>query len=96
MPSYEHIFHFVKRPRGYYYDYAKSKELEAKKDWFTASVKPFKDHPASYPKELIEPLILVSSKEGDLVYDPFMGSGTTATVSKEFGRNYIGSEINEL
>lgn len=35
------------------------------------------------------------SNEGDLIYDPFTGSGTTATVSKKTGRNYIGSEISE-
>ena len=35
------------------------------------------------------------SKENDVVYDPFMGTGTTAAVAKKMNRNYIGSEISE-
>lgn len=53
------------------------------------------DHPTQKPEKLIAKLILASSKEGDLVFDPFLGSGTTAVVSKKLGRKYIGIEINE-
>lgn len=52
-------------------------------------------HPAQYPEELIERIILTSSNEGDVVLDPFMGSGTTAVVAKKFERNYIGYEIEK-
>jgi site-specific DNA-methyltransferase (adenine-specific) len=52
-------------------------------------------HPTIKPIGLIEPQILISSCEGDLVYDPFMGSGTTAVACVRTGRNYIGSEINK-
>ena len=52
-------------------------------------------HPAQKPLDLIKRLVLTSSDEGDLVVDPFMGSGTTALACKLSGRNYIGFEIDE-
>ncbi len=51
-------------------------------------------HPAIYPEKLVKDHLISWSKEGDLVYDPFMGSGTTAKMCKTNNRNYIGSEIN--
>ena len=48
-----------------------------------------------YPPELIEPCIKAGSEEGDIILDPFMGSGTTATVAKTLGRDYIGCELHE-
>lgn len=51
-------------------------------------------HPAPFPEQLAEDHILSWSNKGDLVYDPFMGSGTTAKMCKKNGRNYIGSEIS--
>ena len=51
------------------------------------------EHPAQYPEELIERIIKVGTNPGDLVLDPFMGSGTTAVVAKKLGRNYVGYEI---
>lgn len=53
-------------------------------------------HPTQKPEKLIAKLILASSKEGDLVLDPFMGSGTTSVVAKKLSRNYIGIEQNPL
>jgi DNA modification methylase len=44
---------------------------------------------------LIEPPILAGSRNGDIVLDPFMGSGTTAMVAKQHGRYYIGCELHE-
>ena len=52
-------------------------------------------HPAIYPEKLAEDHIISWSNEGDIVYDPFMGSGTTAKVCKLLKRYYIGSEINK-
>lgn len=50
-------------------------------------------HPTEKPLEIIEKLILTASNEGDLIFDPFMGSGTTAAACKELNRNFIGCEI---
>lgn len=50
-------------------------------------------HPAQYPEKLVERIILAGSNKGDIVLDPFMGSGTTAVVAKKTGRKYIGYEI---
>lgn len=52
-------------------------------------------HPAQKPLESINRLVLASSNEGDLILDPFMGSGTTAVASIYNNRNYLGFEINE-
>lgn len=49
-------------------------------------------HPTQKPEKLIAKLILASSNEGDLVFDPFVGSGTTAVTAKKLKRNYIGIE----
>jgi site-specific DNA-methyltransferase (adenine-specific) len=54
-----------------------------------------KEHPASYPEQLANDHIVTWSKEGDLVYDPFMGSGTTAKMAHIHKRNWIGSEISK-
>lgn len=53
------------------------------------------DHPTQKPEKLYAKLVLASSKEGDVVFDPFMGSGTACVVAKKLGRHYIGVEINE-
>lgn len=52
-------------------------------------------HPAIFPEALAQDHILSWSNEGDLVYDPFMGSGTTAKMCLLNGRDFIGSEISE-
>lgn len=51
-------------------------------------------HFAVFPKKLIEPCILAGSRPGDIVLDPFMGSGTTAQVAEQLGRRWVGCEIN--
>jgi site-specific DNA-methyltransferase (adenine-specific) len=50
------------------------------------------DHPTQKPEKLIAKLILASSQKGDLIFDPFLGSGTTAVVAKKLGRHYCGAE----
>lgn len=52
-----------------------------------------KEHPATFPEKLAEDHILSWSNEGDLVFDPFMGSGTTAKMAQKNKRNFLGSEI---
>ena len=54
------------------------------------------DHPTQKPEKLMAKLILASSQPGDVVFDPFLGSGTTSVVAKKLGRIYCGVELNEL
>ncbi|MBX7235425.1 MAG: site-specific DNA-methyltransferase [Caldilineales bacterium] len=54
----------------------------------------FRDtHFAVFPEELVKTCILASTSEGDLVFDPFMGSGTTGVVAKRLGRHFLGIEL---
>jgi len=53
------------------------------------------EHGAVFPEELIYTILENFTKEGNTIYDPFMGTGTTAVVSKKLKRNYIGSEISD-
>ena len=62
--------------------------------WTVATVSYKGAHFATFPPALIEPCILAGSRPGDIVLDPFMGSGTTAQVSMRLGRQYIGCELN--
>ena len=52
-------------------------------------------HPTQKPEKLLAKIILASSKPGDVILDPFLGSGTTSVVAKKLGRHYIGLEIDE-
>ena len=49
-------------------------------------------HPTQKPEKLIAKLILASSNKGDVVFDPFVGSGTTAVTAKKLGRRFVGIE----
>lgn len=53
------------------------------------------DHPTQKPEKLVAKVVLASSNPGDVVLDPFLGSGTTSVVAKKLGRNYIGIEVDE-
>ena len=53
------------------------------------------DHPTQKPEKLLAKIVLASSREGELVFDPFNGSGTTSVVAKKLGRRYLGVEIDE-
>ena len=67
-----------------------------KRSVWSITNKPYKGaHFATYPPDLIEPCILAGSEKGDIILDPFMGSGTTAMVAKSLGRDYIGCELHE-
>jgi len=66
-----------------------------KRDVWTVNVQPYKGaHFATFPPELIRPCILAGSRDGGIVLDPFLGSGTTAIVALEEQRGYIGIELN--
>lgn len=53
------------------------------------------DHPTQKPEKLLAKLILASSRPDEMVFDPFLGSGTTAVVARKLGRKFFGIEINE-
>jgi DNA modification methylase len=53
------------------------------------------NHVAVYPVELVKYFIKGSTKEGDVVLDPFMGTGTTGVAAKSLGRNWIGFDLQE-
>jgi len=73
----------------------KSYDMANKRSVWTVTTKPFHGaHFAVYPPELIEPCILAGSRVGDIVLDPFMGSGTTAAVAERLNRKYLGCELN--
>ena len=83
-------FSGLTRPRKMVYD------KRNKRSVWKVACKPYKGaHFAVYPPELIEPCILAGSEVGDVVLDPFMGSGTTAMVAKKYSRSYIGCELNK-
>ena len=76
-------------------DYKEIKGANKRSVW-TVTTKPFKEaHFATFPVDLITPCVLAGSGKGDVVLDPFMGSGTTAMVAQDLGRHWLGCELNE-
>lgn len=72
------------------------REMRNRRSVWTVATRPYKGaHFATFPPALIEPCILAGSRPGDIVLDPFMGSGTTAQVAKQHGRHWLGCELNE-
>ena len=97
-----------KNAEGYQADYAQGDRfskgarvfgangLANKRSVWTVNTKPYSGaHFAVFPTELIEPCILAGSKVGDLILDPFFGSGTTGEVSQNLGRKWVGCELNQ-
>ena len=96
-----------KNAEGYQADYAKGDRFSQgervfgadgmanKRSVWSVPVKPYSGaHFAVFPSELIEPCILAGAPVGGIVLDPFMGSGTTAQVAQDLGRQYLGCELN--
>lgn len=72
-----------------------AKDLRNKRDVWTVATRGYKGaHFATFPPALIEPCILAGSRPGDLVLDPFGGSGTTAQVALQHGRRAVLCELN--
>lgn len=94
LPNIEYCLVFKEKGSPRYndgYDY--------KSKWFISSTnkedKDNYDHPTIKPLQLVKNHLLHSTNENDIVFDPFVGSGTTCVAAKELGRQYIGFEINE-
>lgn len=98
--AHEHIF-LLSKSRSYYYDNDAIKEPA-----LNGSVRHIRDvwalnpssyqgaHFATFPEEFVRMCLLAGSQTGDIVFDPFLGSGTTMAVAKQHGRSCIGIELN--
>tara|TARA_B100000609_G_scaffold194230_1_gene186547 strand:+ start:276 stop:1145 length:870 start_codon:yes stop_codon:yes gene_type:complete len=94
--SHEYIF-LLSKNKDYYFDVDAIKEpTRRKRSVWSVTKKPYKGaHFAVFPPDLIEPCILSGSDKGDIILDPFMGSGTTALVAKSLERHFIGCELHQ-
>ena len=91
LPCTEHIYWLTKgKPKTYKSNLDKDYHSEV----WTINPDKGNSHPAPFPEKLVENCILLSTEVGDLVFDPFLGSGTTAVVSKKLGRDFIGVELD--
>lgn len=98
--SHEYLFLMSKSER-YYYNYAAIREpcnghgLKNKRTVWTVNTDGFPEaHFAVFPPKLVEPCILAGSQEGDMVLDPFFGSGTVGEVCLRRERKFLGIELN--
>jgi modification methylase len=92
LPCTEHIYWLSKsKPKTYKENLPKEFHSEV------LSINPDKGnkHPAPFPERLAEACMLLGSIEGDIVLDPFLGSGTTGIVAKKLKRSFIGIELDE-
>ncbi|MGC8979606.1 DNA-methyltransferase [Caldisericum sp.] len=98
VPSTELIW-VASKSKKYYFNYEMAVKLNNGKQmrnlWEIPAQRHKTQHPTEKPEKLLERVILIGSKEGDTILDPFMGSGTTGVVAKRFNRNFIGIEIDE-
>lgn len=92
VPCTEHIYWLCKnKPKVF----RNSVSLEYRTEVWAISPERQKQHPAPFPPQLVKNCIQLTTQEGDLVVDPFMGSGTTAIVASELNRRWIGFDIDE-
>lgn len=96
-PSTELIW-VASKSKKYFFDYDTAKVINGGKQmrnlWEINAERHKTTHPTEKPETLLERIILIGSKKGDTVLDPFLGSGTTGVVSKKLKRNFIGFEIS--
>ena len=92
LPVYENIFHFVKSKK-YFYNYELSKKFEHHRDVIKCGIEAYDEHQATFPEKLIYPFIQYASQPGDFIFDPFVGSGTVASVCIKSNRIFCGTEL---
>jgi site-specific DNA-methyltransferase (cytosine-N4-specific) len=100
--SHEYIFLFSKS-EDYYYDFESIKEPAAekgktrnKRTVWQVNTEPFPEaHFATFPEELIRPIVNASSKPKEFILDPFFGSGTVGSMCNKLGRKYHGIELKQ-
>jgi site-specific DNA-methyltransferase (adenine-specific) len=97
-PSTELIW-VASKSKKYFFNYELAKSINSGKQmrnlWEINAQRHKTKHPTEKPESLLERIILLGSKIGDTVFDPFTGSGTTGVVAKKNKRNFIGFEIDE-
>lgn len=93
LPSRHEQMFILSKSKRYYFDRASMPEYASNSVWHVAPIGT-SGHAAAFAANLIEPCILAGSRPGDIVLDPFMGSGTTAQVAIEQDRQYLGCELN--
>lgn len=94
--SHEYLFLFSKSER-YFYDNAAVRDVNDRniRTVWSINTQAFRDaHFATFPPKLVERCLLLTSQPGELVLDPFIGSGTVAEVAIEQGRAFLGIELN--
>lgn len=94
--SHEYIFLFSKCPH-YYYDSeaVRGPNNRNLRTVWDINTQPYQEaHFATFPPSLVEPCVALGSKTGDIVLDPFIGSGTTGEVALQMGRRFVGVELN--
>jgi site-specific DNA-methyltransferase (adenine-specific) len=96
-PSTELIW-LASKTKKYLFNYDIAKQLnngkQMKNLWEINAERHKTKHPTEKPEALLKRIILLGSKEGQTILDPFMGSGTTGVVAKQLNRNFIGIEIS--
>ncbi len=94
--SHEYLFLLTKSPK-YYYDVEASKREFGRnmRTVWSIHTRAFPEaHFATFPPELVQRCVSLTTREGDLVLDPFVGSGTTAEIAYRMNRRFVGIEIN--
>lgn len=96
-PSTELIW-LASKSKKYYFNYDLARQINGGKQmrnlWIMPASRHVTSHPTEKPEKLLQRILLIGSKEGDIVLDPFMGSGTTGVAAKQLDRNFIGIEID--
>jgi site-specific DNA-methyltransferase (adenine-specific) len=98
-PRGKHVFNYqLIKNRAWPGDYIKNPGKQMRSVWVINTTPPNEKkcgkHPTQKPMSLLERIILASTKEGDLIYDPFSGSSTTGLAANKHGRAYIGTELD--
>lgn len=100
-PTEKHTYNYEVMKYGTWHekDIIKNQDKQMRSVWSIStpskSEKEHGKHPTQKPLKLLERIVLSSTKEGDLILDPFTGSSTTGVIAKKYNRKFIGIDINE-